>query len=124
MTCPLYVSSPHGNRLEVCGPRNAISSATSYDHIIMFCHSVTTYRNCPSYKLKASQWKRKVNRWTGLLRRILLSLRSESTLRFISLKAGVCPRPELEPKVQPTCHRHELTLGGPLYPVFEDGAFG
>jgi hypothetical protein len=69
MPCPLYMGLTSGNPLKVCGPKNRLGYAPSSAHLKIFCLSISAYRECPMYKLKASNWKR-VSRWDRFFKKI------------------------------------------------------
>ncbi len=62
MPCPLYIGLTSGNPLKVCGPKNRLGYAPSSAHLKIFCLSISAYNECPTYKLKTSNWKG-TNRW-------------------------------------------------------------
>lgn len=59
MSCPFYIPSSSNNSLKVCGPKERISYAPSSAHLKIFCLSISSYLECPQYKLKIMNRNRK-----------------------------------------------------------------
>jgi len=72
MSCPLYQNSRSENPLKVCGPGNRAGYAPSSAHVKLFCLSISAYFECPSYKIKARNW-REENWWERFLKQISYS---------------------------------------------------
>ena len=69
MACPLYKGSTAENPLRVCGSKDRMGYAPCAAHIKLYCLTVSAYTQCPSYKLKTSNWS-ETNRWFCFFRQL------------------------------------------------------